>query len=169
MNNEEATALLDQELAAFRDEHHEALVRRVLAGSLNFERTAASGAKYQVEIQFLWDDQPGGPIRVVGSIDDGGLRAFVPLTLDFIKSSGNSEQDAPIVVFTGEYTEAVFLVSLLASAAIDASIDMTRAEAAEPPAQVFVTARDARDAQELVDDFCKNGKRTDPLGGWRAV
>jgi hypothetical protein len=35
---------------------------------------------YQVEVQFLWDDKPGDTIRVVGSIDDGGLRAFFPVT-----------------------------------------------------------------------------------------
>lgn len=36
------------------------------------------------EVQAFWDDEPDGAIRVMASIDDGGWRAFVPLTEDFI-------------------------------------------------------------------------------------
>ncbi len=43
-----------------------------------------SGAKYQLEIQAVWDDKKDGNLRVMGSIDDGGLRAFKPITNDFI-------------------------------------------------------------------------------------
>jgi len=43
-----------------------------------------SGTKYQLEIQAVWDDKKDGNLRVVGSIDDGGLRAFKPITNDFI-------------------------------------------------------------------------------------
>ena len=53
----------------------------VESGSVeNFELCGVSGATYQVEIQFFWDDKHGQFIRVVGSIDEGGIRAFVPLT-----------------------------------------------------------------------------------------
>ena len=38
------------------------------------------------EVQVLWDDEPEGNIRVVVSVDDGGLRAFVPITESFVKS-----------------------------------------------------------------------------------
>jgi len=48
------------------------------------EVRGASGTAYQIEIQFFWDDKPGGTIRVAGSIDDGGIRAFVPLTDSFL-------------------------------------------------------------------------------------
>ena len=41
---------------------------------------------WQLEIQFLWDDEPDGNVRVVITIDDGGLQAFVPLTEAFVKS-----------------------------------------------------------------------------------
>jgi hypothetical protein len=43
-----------------------------------------SGAEYQVLIQVHWDGKRGGDIRVIGLIDDGGWRAFVPLSADFI-------------------------------------------------------------------------------------
>jgi hypothetical protein len=32
----------------------------------------------------VWDDRTGGDLRVIGSIDDGGWRAFRPLSSDFI-------------------------------------------------------------------------------------
>jgi hypothetical protein len=90
VNNDEALQLLEKELATFRDQSYEDLVRRISSGSLDYERSAASAAKYQVGIQFLWDDRPGGNIRVMGLIDDGGWRAFLPLTRSFIKSADGS-------------------------------------------------------------------------------
>jgi len=45
-----------------------------------------SGTKYQIEIQAIWDREPNGNLRVMGGIDDGGLRACLPLTDDFILS-----------------------------------------------------------------------------------
>jgi hypothetical protein len=50
------------------------------------EFTGPSSMEYQIEIQFLGDGQPDGNIRVFGRIDDGGLRAFVPLIDDFFMS-----------------------------------------------------------------------------------
>ena len=43
-----------------------------------------SGVVYQVESQVLWEDKPQEDIRVVVSIDDGGVSAFMPMTDDFI-------------------------------------------------------------------------------------
>jgi hypothetical protein len=37
-----------------------------------------------LEIQCFWDDRADGDIRVMGSIDDGGWRAFVPITDGFM-------------------------------------------------------------------------------------
>jgi hypothetical protein len=90
MNNDEATQLLERELAGFRDEPYTDLVGRIPAGSMDYQRSAVSGVKYQLEIQFFWDDRPGGNIRVMGSIDDGSWRAFVPLSRSFIKSADGS-------------------------------------------------------------------------------
>jgi hypothetical protein len=69
-------------------------MQMINAEPITGNRVGASGACYQIEIQASWDDKPNGNIRVVGSIDDGGLRAFFPLTEDFIKS--------PLNEFVGE-------------------------------------------------------------------
>jgi hypothetical protein len=90
MNKEEAIEVLEEELASLRDESYDELVRRISAGSLDFERIGPSGVTYQVEIQVLWDDRRGGNVRVMGSIDDGKWRAFVPLNREFIKAPDGS-------------------------------------------------------------------------------
>lgn len=48
------------------------------------EIEGASGARYQVQVQVFWDAEPEGVIRVLGAVDAGGWRAFVPLTQDFL-------------------------------------------------------------------------------------
>ena len=49
----------------------------------------ASGAEYQVEVEALWDGKPGGDIRVLVSVDDGGfLSSFLPLCGSFIVAPG---------------------------------------------------------------------------------
>jgi hypothetical protein len=95
MNKEEAIALLEAELAQFRAASYTQLVARMAAGPIHVERIARSRIKYQVEIQVCWDNPPDGNIRVMGSIDDGGWRAFVPFNRDFIK--------APDGTFVGEW------------------------------------------------------------------
>jgi hypothetical protein len=89
MNNQEAIDLLEPELAAFRVLPYAELVQRI-GRSLTSECAGAAGAIYQIEIQILWDDRPGGNVRVMGSIDDGGWRAFAPLTRSFIKRADGS-------------------------------------------------------------------------------
>lgn len=58
------------------------------------ERVGPSGAIYQVETLSFWDDDEGGDIRVIVSVDDGGWRAFHPLSEGFIM--------APDGTFVGE-------------------------------------------------------------------
>ncbi|HEX9274285.1 MAG TPA: hypothetical protein VGA01_18975 [Candidatus Binatia bacterium] len=38
-----------------------------------------SGVSYQIELNIFWDSVPEKKLRIMGSIDDGGWRAFVPL------------------------------------------------------------------------------------------
>ena len=90
MNNDEARALLEAEMAGLRSETYSALVQRMSESVLTCQRTGPSGTNYQLEVQVLWDDRSGGNIRVIGSIDDGRWTAFVPLSSDFIKSSDGS-------------------------------------------------------------------------------
>jgi hypothetical protein len=44
----------------------------------------SDGREYQIEVEAIWDDQPGGSIRVVGAIDDGSFRSGLPLSEDFL-------------------------------------------------------------------------------------
>jgi hypothetical protein len=94
MNTREAEELLDAALLVFRTKQYAALVDQIEHGSSIGEVKGSSGVSYQIEIDFMWDHHPGGAVRVIGSIDDGGLRAFVPLTRSFIK--------APDETFVGE-------------------------------------------------------------------
>ena len=51
---------------------------------ITFEFVADDGTECQVEISVFWDDKPNEDVRVIFSIDDGGWRAFVPVTDSFI-------------------------------------------------------------------------------------
>jgi hypothetical protein len=44
------------------------------------EFTAQSGIWYQGSIEPFWDDKPGGAIRVLFELDDGGIGAYHPMT-----------------------------------------------------------------------------------------
>jgi hypothetical protein len=86
MDKSEAHRILDEQLARFGS--YTELVPLVESGHVeNFEIRGAKGTMYQVEVQFFWDDKRKGNVRVVGSIDDGGIRAFVPLTQTLLISS----------------------------------------------------------------------------------
>lgn len=61
-----------EELLRFRDEHE---AREIIGDS---------GAWYQLEIIVFTDDPKDDTLRVSVAIDDGGWRAFSPLTDDFI-------------------------------------------------------------------------------------
>ena len=43
-----------------------------------------SGVNYQIELNVFWDSQPEKDLRIMGSIDDGGWQAFLPLTESLI-------------------------------------------------------------------------------------
>ncbi len=85
MNNTEAFQLLDQRLAELERQPYHVLVRRI-GTSITEQVVGESGTRYQVEYSFMWDGRPGGAVRVIGSIDDGGWRALVPLSRGFFKS-----------------------------------------------------------------------------------
>jgi hypothetical protein len=71
MNTQEARQLIEEQLARYRTLGYTALLR-LLDEQDTFELDGASGTKYQVEIDAVWDDRKGGDLRVVGCIDDGG-------------------------------------------------------------------------------------------------
>lgn len=51
---------------------------------------AESGVQYQVDVQAFWDSRQPGNLRVIVAIDDGGWRAFKPISTDFIVASDGS-------------------------------------------------------------------------------
>jgi hypothetical protein len=90
-NKYEAQKILSEQLARFSGRSHSELTQFVGDERVEvYEVRAASGAAYHIEIQFFWDNLPGATIRVAGSIDDGGFRAFVPLTDSFLRESAGS-------------------------------------------------------------------------------
>jgi hypothetical protein len=81
MDKSEAQNVLGDRLARFSQRSYSELVPLVESSHVeHFEIRGSSDTTYQVQVQFFWDDKPKGVVRVVGSIDDGGIRAFVPLT-----------------------------------------------------------------------------------------
>ena len=78
MNREEAMSLLDAKLDEYRKLGYDGLAERVGDEEVS-ESVGPSGVRYQMEIQIVWDDKPSGDVRVLGSIDDGGWRAFLPV------------------------------------------------------------------------------------------
>lgn len=89
MNTEEATALVRQQLMEYRRMAYVDLCRLVDMRLPTLVLKGASGAEYQVVVQLHWEGKRGGDIRVIGLIDDGGWRAFVPLSQDFITGPNN--------------------------------------------------------------------------------
>jgi hypothetical protein len=85
MDKSEAGELLRSHLNPWRIRSYRELADRI-GETDRLEVSGASETQYQVTIQVFWDSRPDGDIRVVGSIDDGGWRAFLPLSDSFIKA-----------------------------------------------------------------------------------
>lgn len=83
MNNDEAISVLAREMEPYRALAYGELLQ-LLDETKHIDTTGPSGSSYQVELLVTWDDKSKGDLRVIGSIDDGGWRAFVPLTDSFI-------------------------------------------------------------------------------------
>lgn len=84
MNKAEALAIVRDALDELRLLPHAELANMV-GNPEHREALGASGTSYQIEIDAVWDgDHPGGDLRVWAAIDDGGWRAFAPLTKSFI-------------------------------------------------------------------------------------
>lgn len=85
MDTVAAQRVLNEWLGKLRAVQYRELAARVDSVT-NDEVARDSERTWQVETQVLWDDEPNGNIRVIASVDDGGLRAFIPMTGSFIKS-----------------------------------------------------------------------------------
>jgi hypothetical protein len=82
MNHNEARQLLEAQLEEWRHRSYAELSREV-GRWRRFETTGPSGQRYEGDIQVFWRGVPLGLVKVIGSIDDGGWRTFVPLMTDF--------------------------------------------------------------------------------------
>lgn len=92
VNKLEARAVLQAALREYRSRPYSELVK-LLDKEINTEAQGDSGVTYQIEIQVFWDDRPDGTLRVLGSIDDGGWRAFIPVTEAFLLAPDGSFVD----------------------------------------------------------------------------
>jgi hypothetical protein len=82
MDKNEAGQLLEIQLEEWRRRSYAELSREVGRWS-RFETTGHSGERYEGVIRVFWLYSAEGPVKVVGWIDDGGWRTFVPLIKDF--------------------------------------------------------------------------------------
>ena len=89
MDKAEAKSLLSQELSRYRELPYAELFSLVDKIE-TFERAAPSGVTYQIEMQVFVDDESRQTVRVLGSIDYGGWRAFAPLSDSFILAPDGS-------------------------------------------------------------------------------
>jgi hypothetical protein len=83
MNNVEARGIVVAESAKYRAKGYNDLLA-LLGHQDTYEISGASGTVYQLEIQAFWDDKPIGVLRIRTAIDDGGIRAYVPMIEDFL-------------------------------------------------------------------------------------
>lgn len=85
MDREEALQLLEARLDEYRHLSYAEATAKIGSEDV-VEVTGPSGTTYQIEVQLVWDGRPHGDVRVLGAVDDGGLRAFMPLTADVLIS-----------------------------------------------------------------------------------
>ena len=81
MDRSAAATLLRREVESYARRSRAELVR--LVGQVEaYEVEGPDGVAYQVEVQALWDSEPGGLLRVIASIDDGGFRSSLRPVVD---------------------------------------------------------------------------------------
>ena len=84
MDKAEARKLLSEFLEGLQKKPYEELLQLV-RNPVCDEIEGSSGTQYQIEYEALWDSEPNGLLRIVASIDDGGLiSAMFPITLSFL-------------------------------------------------------------------------------------
>jgi len=93
VNEAEARAIALERIRELRALNWEDVRVRYLKNPEAVEVTGPSGTTYQVETEAFWDGAKDADLRVIVSVDDGGWRAFMPLTEDFILSRDGSFVD----------------------------------------------------------------------------
>jgi hypothetical protein len=93
VDKQEARQILNEEIAKLRQRRYSDLRDSLLRESETFEVVGASGTRYQVEAEAVWDSGKDGPLRVLALIDDGGWRRFAPMSESFIVAPDSSYVD----------------------------------------------------------------------------
>ena len=89
MSRDEVQALLAAHLAGYRTYSYSRLVE--LVGSVETaDVRGADGTIYQLEVEFFWDDNKTGDIRVLAAIDGGPISSLRPMTDAFIKAANGA-------------------------------------------------------------------------------
>ena len=83
MNDAEAKSLLANELRALAGCSFDELVSMIGHDEVK-TIIGRSDVSYQIELNVFWDSKPGENLHIIGSIDDGDWRAFLPLTESLI-------------------------------------------------------------------------------------
>lgn len=69
MTNAEMDGVLSELLAKYCRWSYDRLATKVKQGSCDhYDDVAPDGTEYQVEVQFFWDDKPGGNVRVMADL-----------------------------------------------------------------------------------------------------
>jgi hypothetical protein len=92
MNKQEALQILRRHLSRYRERPYAELVKLQYSQEV-CKVTAESGVTYNLEFQAFIDEPSKHTLRVLGSIDDGGIRAFFPLSEGFIIAPDGSFVD----------------------------------------------------------------------------
>jgi hypothetical protein len=88
MDKAEAAAVLEEHLASFVRQPYSELVA-IIDRPKSIRAAGPSGCAYQIEFNVFYDSGSSGDLRIMGSVDDGGLRALAPLTRsEIMKPSG---------------------------------------------------------------------------------
>jgi len=83
MNEHAANTLIGAEMSRLQQLSYADL--SALIGKVETkELMGVDGKIYQLEIQAFWDSKIGADVRLIVAADDGGWRAFKPLTGDFL-------------------------------------------------------------------------------------
>jgi len=83
MDRQEAVELLEAELEKYRRRSYDELLQlRKLVD--DFGVVGPSGTTYGIEVQAFWDSKRCRNLRVIASIDGGGISTCRPLCRDFI-------------------------------------------------------------------------------------